>query len=314
MDNAAYRFCSLRLWEDQLSAKSQVPKDRFTFGEECWADLGGYRMRYLRAGSGPPLVLIHGLLAHSFSWRFNWEALARKYTVYAVDLLGTGYSDRPPVGAVSYSLPETAVRMLLWMQSVGIRNAALLGTSHGGGLALAMAALDRKQGTGLISKLILVAGVNPFTTVGHTRAKIFGSWVGALLLRLITPWAGLSRAVFLERMYGDPRQITQETLDGYRQPLTLPRSIDYGIAIAKSWASDIPYLAGCVEAVSDIPTLLLWGSRDRLVPLPSGEELKRHLKKAKLIAMAGIGHLPYEECPEEFNRVLLEFLKEGDNQ
>lgn len=288
--------------------------DRFTFGEECWAEMGGYRMRYLKAGSGPPLVLIHGLLAYSFSWRFNWEALSRNHSVHAVDLLGTGYSDRPPIGSVSYGLPETAERMLRWMQSVGIRDAALLGTSHGGGLALAMAALDRQHGTGLISRLILVAGVNPFTTVGHVRAKIFSTWAGALLLKLITPWAGISRAVFLERMYGDPRKITLETLTGYRRPMMQPRSLDYGVAIAKAWSTDIPFLSGCVKYISDMPALLIWGKRDRLVPLESGRELKRHFKDSKLVIFKGIGHLPYEECPEEFNRVLLEFLEQGDNQ
>jgi len=59
-------------------------------------------MRYLSAGSGPPLLLVHGLLGYSFSWRFTIPALAQHATVYAIDLLGTGFSDRPP-GCLLYT-------------------------------------------------------------------------------------------------------------------------------------------------------------------------------------------------------------------
>ena len=64
--------------------------------EECWMDFEGARLRYLRAGSGPPLVLLHGLLGYSFSWRYTLPGLAPFATVYAPDLLGAGFSDRPP--------------------------------------------------------------------------------------------------------------------------------------------------------------------------------------------------------------------------
>ena len=63
--------------------------------EECWMDFDGIRMRYLRAGSGPPLILLHGLMAYSFSWRFTLSALAPYATLYAPDLPGAGFSDRP---------------------------------------------------------------------------------------------------------------------------------------------------------------------------------------------------------------------------
>ena len=62
--------------------------------EECWMDFDGARMRYLRAGSGPPLILLHGLLGYSFSWRYTLPALAPYATVYAPDMLGAGFSDR----------------------------------------------------------------------------------------------------------------------------------------------------------------------------------------------------------------------------
>jgi pimeloyl-ACP methyl ester carboxylesterase len=266
-------------------------------------------MRYLCAGSGPPLVLIHGLFGYSFSWRYNWEALASECTVYAVDLLGMGYSDRPLAGAVPYDLPSTADRMLDWMAQVGIRNAALVGTSHGGGLALAMAARDRQQKRGLIKKLVSVAGVNPWTTRGHKRARIFGHPVGAAIFRVLAPMVGIPKLSMLERMYGDNALLSDETREGYRKALDLPRSIDYGIAICRNWRSDLEYLSEAIEQIGDLATLLIWGRKDIVVPLIGGQELKHHLKNAELVVMDRSGHLPYEEYPGEFNRILLEFLR-----
>lgn len=283
---------------------------RFIFGEECWSTVAGHQMRYLRAGSGPPLVLVHGLFGYSFSWRFNWEALAKEFTVYAVDLLGMGFSDRPLAGAVPYDLPATADRMLDWMAQIGIRNAILVGTSHGGGLALAMAARDHQKGSGLIRKLVSVAGVNPWTTRGHKRAAIFGHPVGGAIFKMLAPIVGIPKLSMLERMYGDHSRLTDETREGYREAIDLPRSIDYGIAICRTWRSDLAYLQTAAEQIGDLPTLLVWGRKDRVVPLVGGEELKHHLKNVKLVVMDRSGHLPYEEYPEEFNHILLDFLKD----
>ncbi len=265
-------------------------------------------MRYLRAGSGPPLVLIHGLLGYSFSWRFNWEALAREFTVYAVDLLGIGYSERPPVGSVPYDLNSTAQRMLDWMASVGIRDSVLVGTSHGGGLALVMTARDRQEKRGLIGKLVSVDGVNPWTPVGHLRAKIFGHPVGSAVFKMLAPVLGMARLAMLERMYGDNSRITRETLEGYRRALELPRSLDYGIAVARQWQSDLACLPEAIEQIGDLPALVIWGKKDKVVPLSSGIQLQQHLKNAQLEVMDRAGHLPYEEYPEEFNHILLRFL------
>ena len=102
--------------------------------EECWADVDGSRMRYLRAGSGPPLVLLHGLLGYSFSWRFNIPALAQPATVYAVDLLGTGLSDRP--SQVDCSFRSIAESLLRFLDEAGVSTFDLLGTSHGGAVAM----------------------------------------------------------------------------------------------------------------------------------------------------------------------------------
>src|SRR5258708_16522678 len=106
--------------------------------EECWMDFDGARMRYLRAGSGPALILLHGLLGYSFSWRYTMPALAPYATVYAPDMLGAGFSDRP--SGLDHSLRGTAQRLLRFISGLGISSFDLLGTSHGGAVAMMAAA------------------------------------------------------------------------------------------------------------------------------------------------------------------------------
>src|SRR5437879_11285728 len=106
--------------------------------EERWATVNGHRMRYLFGGSGPPLLLIHGLLGFSFSWSENLKALSQDFTVYAPDLLNVGYSDRCELDP---SLRATASQILSFMDSVGIDSADLIGSSYGGTASMMLAAI-----------------------------------------------------------------------------------------------------------------------------------------------------------------------------
>ena len=151
--------------------------------EECWMDLDGARMRYLRAGSGPALILLHGLLGYSFSWRYTMPALAPYATVYALDLLGAGFSDRPR--GIDHSMHGTALRVLKFAENLGIESFDLLGTSRGGAVAMAAAAegLDALTGAPRVRRLVLVAPVNPYSPHGKRLAPFFGSRLGAALFR-----------------------------------------------------------------------------------------------------------------------------------
>src|SRR6476646_7177407 len=123
--------------------------------QDHWITLDGARMRYLRDGRGPALVLVHGLLGYSFSWRHALPAFSQKNTVYAVDMLGAGFSDRPP--GLNYCFRAHAERLLQFLDGVGVASCDLLGTSHGGAVAMMTAALAPER----VRRLILVAPVNP---------------------------------------------------------------------------------------------------------------------------------------------------------
>src|SRR5260370_34580094 len=102
-------------------------------------------MRYLTGGEGMPLVLIHGLLGYSFSWRFNLEVLARHARVYAIDLPGSGFSCRNP--ALTGDLASLAQYVLAFMQAVGVKGGGLLRRVHGGGAAVLVAAMAKEWKT-----------------------------------------------------------------------------------------------------------------------------------------------------------------------
>jgi pimeloyl-ACP methyl ester carboxylesterase len=275
--------------------------------EECWMDLDGARMRYLRAGSGPPLILLHGLLGYSFSWRFTMLALAPYATVYAPDMIGAGFSDRPP--GLDHSMRGTAKRLLRFVAALGIRSFDLLGTSHGGAVAMMAAAECLREDCGLhIRRLILVAPVNPYSAHGRRLAALVGSRFGSGLFRRVIGRTAFLYPYWHARMYGDRSRIPPGTLEGYMAPLAKAGLFEHALSIVRRWSQDMRELKAALPKLTSVPTLFIWGSKDSAVYASSAVPLKKFFSKSESIVFPDIGHLPYEECPEEFNRAVIEFL------
>jgi pimeloyl-ACP methyl ester carboxylesterase len=274
--------------------------------EELFAEVDGARMRYLRAGSGPALILVHGLMGYSFSWRYTIPVLSRYATVYAIDQLGTGFSDRPV--NLDCRLLSIAERFLRFLEAVGVSSFDLLGTSHGGEVSMMAASLCLQRSDLHLRKLILVAPVNPWSPHGQTYAPMLGSPIGsAILLQLIgrMQWA---YPFLLARLYGDAKRIPPGTLEGYTAPVRLPRSFEYAVSIASHWTEDLQRLKSVIPTLGEIPTLLIWGEADRAVCVESAENLRSCFKNCELVVFPGIGHLTYEEAPDDFNKALIKFL------
>jgi pimeloyl-ACP methyl ester carboxylesterase len=277
--------------------------------EECWMDFDGARMRYLRAGSGPAVILLHGLFGYSFSWRYTMPALAPYATVYAPDMMGAGFSDRP-VG-LDHSVRGTAKRLLRFIERLGISSFDLLGTSRGGAVAMMAAAECLEGNTGVrLRRLVLVAPVNPYSAHGRRLAPFFGSRFGAALFRHVIARTPFSFPYWHARLYGDRSKIPPEALEGYQAPLAKPRLFDHALTIASTWTEDLRELEATLPKLASVHTLFMWGSKDPAVYASSAAPLAKYFPNSKLIVFPGIGHLPYEECPEEFNRALIEFLTE----
>ncbi len=270
--------------------------------EECWAEIDGHRMRYLRAGNGPPILLIHGLMAYSFSWRFAIPALAPVRTVYAPDLLGTGYSDHP--SDIDYSITAAADRLWNFLDQLDVTNVDIVGSSLGGGIAVRMAASQPER----VKKLVLAAPVNPWSRHGRLIVRMLATQPGGRMFIAFVPLIQASGELWLKRLFGDPKRICPGTLEGYSSPLLETSAWNYGLAIMANFRQDLDDLQRDYAALANKPVMLIWGTCDRAVHFSSAKGIMKRIPNARLEVLRGVGHIPYDEVPEEFNRLLLDFL------
>ena len=274
--------------------------------EELFAEVDGARMRYLRAGSGPALILLHGLMGYSFSWRFTIPTLSRYARVYAVDSLGSGFSDRP--ASLDCSVRSGADRLLSFVKSVGVTSFDLLGTSYGGAVAMMAASMCVQHPDLRLRKLILVAPVNPWSPHGRRLAPFLGTKLGSTLFLRSVDHMHWTFPFWLARLFGDPKRIPPGTLAGYVAPVSIPGSFQYAIEVVRHWNDCLQQLETILPQIADVPTLLIWGSADAAVYAQSAEKLRQHFRNCELVVYPGVGHLPYEEVPERFNATLIDFL------
>ncbi len=228
-------------------------------------------MRYLVAGEGDPVVLVHGLSGSTRWWSRNVPALGEHYRVHLVNLPGFGAIRRP---RRRFVLAEAASWLLAWIEAVGLESVHLVGHSMGGYLSLKLAA-GRPEA---VRRLVLVdpAGVPSGRTM-------LGSVVPLLLAaRYATP-------TFLPVLARDAL---------YAGPATLLRAARD--LLAQDVRGDLRHVRA--------PTLLIWGQKDPLIPPSTGALMRQEIPDSRLLVIEGAGHNPMFDCPEDFNKALLSFL------
>jgi len=261
----------------------------------------GVRLHYQQAGTGPALILLHGIVGSGRNWNRNIEFLSNFRTVYAIDLANMGSSER--VKGLDASLEACADRVAAWMDALGIESADIAGHSHGGATAMMLAARHSER----VRRLVLFAPANPFCTQGHAQMRFYGTRLGAFFACNIIPL--LPRILYrrsLERMYGDPKRIVEGVLEGYTDGLD-SEAIAHILAIMRRWSEDMRLLQAALPDLAGIPMLMFWGDQDRAVTLRSGRELATRLG-ARLHVVPSAGHIAFEEMPDICNPMLGEWL------
>ena len=261
----------------------------------------GVRVHYAQAGSGPALVLVHGLVGSGRNWDRNIEFLAQFRTVYAMDLANMGESER--VEGLDAGLEACADRLLAFMDALGIQDADMAGHSHGGATVMMLAARHPKR----VRRLVLFAPANPFCKLGDPQIRFYSTPFGGFFARNVIPlMPRVMHRRSLERMYGDKRRIVEGVLEGYTNGLD-SESIEYICAVMRRWQEDMAKLQTALPQLAGVPMLLFWGDRDRAVALDSGEELARRLG-VPLKVVPEAGHIAFEEMPDICNPVWGEWL------
>jgi pimeloyl-ACP methyl ester carboxylesterase len=256
-------------------------------------------MHLLRAGAGSPVLLIHGLFGGSFCWRFNLGPMAAAHEVYAVDLPGLGLSDIRR--GASCGMQAQAHRLLRFLEANDLNEVSIVGSSWGGAVATLLASL-----TDRVRSVVLAAPVNPWSRQGEERIRFFGGVTGGILLRCGLRFSGRFHAPAVAAMYGDIARIQPGTTEGYSELVYRRGRAPALHNILRNWDADVRSLPEAIPKVKQ-PVLLIWGDRDRAVDVGSARELQKALPQAELQVIAGAGHLPSEEVPEVFNRLVLRF-------
>ena len=277
--------------------------------QECWVEIEGQKMRYVQTGAGPPLLLVHGLLGGLFCWRFNVPVLAEHFTVYAVDLPGSGLSRALP--ETDCSMKKQAERLLQFIDQLQIQDVNVAAVSYGGAVALFLAARDVQQERPRVRAMVLAAPVNPWSKFSSGRIRFLSTTLGGYLLRLAMPFSRPLHQVALRRMYGDPKRIQKGAAKEYARLITPPGIILSLLNTLRSWRRNVEALRAAIPEIK-IPVRLVWGTRDGAVDQRSCAILQQQLKNSSVTELPGVGHLSIEEVPEEFNRIVLDFFLHPD--
>ncbi len=259
-------------------------------------------MHYQRAGEGSPLLLLHGLVGSGRNWHQNVAFLARFATVYAIDLVNMGESQRVP--GLDASLEATADRIVAMMDVLGLEAADIAAHSHGGAVAMMLAARHPER----VRKLVLFAPANPFCDAGRQLIQFYNTRAGVWFARRIPKLPRRLHALALGRMYGDPARVAQGTLETYTDGMMIPGTVEHVLRIVAGWYEDMRVLRSELAKLVTKPALLVWGDRDRAVALPSAEQLRQMMPMAKLVVIPGAGHLPFAEMPDACNAAMAEWL------
>ena len=269
-------------------------------------ELHGHRVCYRCAGSGPVIVLVHGITSNSTTWERVMPYLAERFTVIAPALLGHGESATPR-GDYSLGAYASGVRDLL--VALGHDHATFVGHSLGGGIAMQLAyqfpercerlVLVSSGGLGRALSFLLRAATLPgadvvLPIIAHSRLSAVGRGVGRGLelfgLRAGTDIAEMAR--------GHASLSDRETRSAFVH--TLRTIVDPGGQRVN--AMDRLYLA------ENVPFLLIWGARDSVIPVEHGYAAHEHVKSSRLEVFPDAGHFPQLDDPQRFLDVLCDFM------
>ncbi len=279
----------------ELSARWAAPPSQFV-------GIGGMRIHLRDEGprdGGTPIVLLHGTSASLHTWDGWAESLRETRRVIRFDLPGFGLTGPTPDGV--YRIERYVETVVALLDHLGVRRAVLAGNSFGGQVAWQTALAHPQR----VERLILIdAAGYPLAPeevpIGFRIART--PWLGPLM-RVVLPRGFIESSV--RNVYGDPSRVTPELVDRYFE-LTLRTGNREALRQRFAQAQAGPGAERIREL--QLPTLILWGGRDRLIPPADGERFARDIAGSELVVFEDLGHVPHEEDPARTLEAVRSFL------
>jgi pimeloyl-ACP methyl ester carboxylesterase len=278
----------------QLSARWATPPSQFM-------EIAGLRVHFRDEGprdDPQPIVLLHGTADSLHTWDGWAQGLSAQRRVIRFDLPAFGLTGPAPDN--DYSIAAYTRWVLQVLDVLGVQHCVLVGNSLGGQIAWETAVAQPQR----ISKLVLVdAAGYPMTSqsvpIGFTLARLPGM---KSLMEHVLPRGVIQSSV--RNVYGDPGKVTPELVDRYYE-LTLRAG--NRAALGQRFAQMAPSNTDALKTLQ-LPTLVLWGARDRLIPLDNAQKFARDIAGSKLVVFDDLGHVPQEEDSERTLKALRTFL------
>ena len=275
---------------------------------QAWeAELHGHRVIYRVAGSGPPVVLVHGMVNSSRHWEAVARQLADSYTVIAPDLIGHGDSATPR-GDYSLGAHAAVIRDLL--ASLGIDRATLVGHSLGGGVAMIFF-YHFPQRT---ERLVLVSSGGLGREVSPLLRTAALPGASALLSVAAHPRVLQSLSDAGERMQrrGSSKGVYLKAIARALRPLEQPGAREAFLQTLRSvidWRGQRVSALDRVYLLEAMPTLIVWGERDNTIPLVQGREVHRAVRGSRFETLPRAAHFPHLEDPDGLAAVVRDFIE-----
>jgi len=275
----------------------QPPQDRYI-------KVGNINTRFWAAGDkGTAVILVHGLGGSIENWVHNIDALAQHHRVYAMDLVGFGRAEKT---LLTHDLNVLGKFIDDFMKTQSVEKASLVGNSLGGGLVLRFA-IDFP---GKVEKLVLV------DNAGMGREVILDFKVASLPLigEFLTRPSRKGTARLWKKVVYDSSLVTERLVEECYGLLTLPGTQKALLATVRACINlsgqraDLTGLLISKLGTITAPTLIFWGQQDRILPLAHAHIAMKKIPNARLHIFDRCGHMPQFEHPEEFNKLVLDFL------
>jgi pimeloyl-ACP methyl ester carboxylesterase len=262
------------------------------------------RLYYEEEGKGPPVLLIHGFGASTYTWRHIAPELARNHRVIAVDLKGFGQSDKPFDGR--YSVFDQADLLAQLIEDKDLHNLTLVGHSFGGGVALLLALEADHRLEGRIKRLVLLDSIAYPQNIPVFFRLLDVPLVSQLGVRMVPP--SVQTRVALRIAYFDDSKIDPDEVETYAAPLKTAAGKHAMIHSARQiMPDDLAEISERYRSI-ELPTLIVWCDHDRIVPLEVGLRLRRTLPNSTLRLVDDCGHMPQEEQPAATLKLLEGFI------